>query len=399
MAAQRTAPASAASSRLRPTWVSVAYLTVWGYILYGIGNATPYLRTDLRLTDFEAGLHASALAIGVVSAGATADAIARRLPSGGLLDVAVASLVSGIAFVVLAPVLPISLLGAFLIGVGGGALGTQANVQLIRSSGDDSRRVMAEAAAVSMLAAGAAPLALGLAASGLHAWRVAMIVPVVPFLVLTAIRPRDSVRTEAVRMRRASLPGPYWFMWLLLVLGVSIEFSFVFWGSTMVGRQTGVSDADSSLLASLFVAGMFAGRAAIGRGLGGQRSPRLVLSTGLLVVVVGASLVWASSAPALSALGLFLGGAGTAGLWPVGLAVALRSAPKAQLEGSARATFASGVAVFAAPSALGLLADEVGVVSAWPIIGVLAAAALVVLAVAPRSREETSGERRPTQPS
>ena len=153
MAAQRTAPASAASSRLRPTWVSVAYLTVWGYILYGIGNATPYLRTDLRLTDFEAGLHASALAIGVVSAGATADAIARRLPSGGLLDVAVASLVSGIAFVVLAPVLPISLLGAFLIGVGGGALGTQANVQLIRSSGDDSRRVMAEAAAVSMLAA------------------------------------------------------------------------------------------------------------------------------------------------------------------------------------------------------------------------------------------------------
>ena len=191
-------------------------------------------------------------------------------------------------------------------------------------------------------------------------------------------------------MRRASLPAPYWFMWLLLVLGVSIEFSFVFWGSTMVGRQTGISDANSSLLASLFVAGMFAGRAAIGRGMGAQQSPRLVLSTGLLVVVLGAGLVWVSTVPAVSGLGLFLGGAGTAGLWPVGLAVALRSAPKAQLEGSARATFASGVAVFAAPSLLGLLADKVGVVSAWPIIAVLAVAALVVLAVAPRPNEESA---------
>jgi hypothetical protein len=52
-------------------------------------------------------------------------------------------------------------------------------------------------------------------------------------------------------------------------VGVSIEFSFVVWGSTIMGRRTGVADADATLLAGLFVAGMFVGRAAVGRGLGG----------------------------------------------------------------------------------------------------------------------------------
>ncbi len=363
----------------------MSYLAAWAYLLYGIGSATPYLRTDLGLTDFEAGLHASALAVGVLVAGASADAIARRIRRGGLLDLAVVSLIAGIALVALAPFLAISLAGAFLLGLGGGALGTQVNVQLVRVGGDNSRRLISQANAISMVTAASAPLAIGLATSGLHAWRVALLLPIVPFLLLTALRPRSSGQGTTVRLPRASLPAAYWFVWLLLVLGVSIEFSFVCWGSTIVGRRTGVSDADATLLASLFVAGMFAGRAAIGRGLGAHRSPRLILSTGLMVVMLGAGLVWASTMPALSGLGLFIGGLGTAAIWPIGISAALATSPRAYLEASARATLASGVAVFLAPSALGLLSDMVGVVSAWPIIIVFAAAALAVLAVTPQT--------------
>jgi len=234
-----------------------------------------------------------------------------------------------------------------------------------------------------MVTAAAAPVAIGLAAFVLHAWRIALLAAIVGLLALTLLRPRASGSWTSARMPRSSLPARYWMIWLFLILAVSIEFSFVFWGSTMVARRAGVSSADATLLASLFVAGMFAGRAAIGRGLGAQRGPRGLLAGGLGVVMLGAGLIWVAALPVLAGLGLFLGGLGTAGLWPIGISVALQSAPRAQFEASARATLASGFAVLIAPSALGLLADEVGVVSAWPVVMLAAAAGLLVVAVTP----------------
>jgi hypothetical protein len=109
----------------------------------------------------------------------------------------------------------------------------------------------------------------------------------------------------------------------------------------------------------------------------------MVLTGGLLIVLVGAGIVWISRVPALSGLGLFVGGAGTAGLFPIGMAVAFDRAGKAKYEASARGTLASGMAVLVAPSALGLASDAVGVSTAWPIILLLAVAGLVVLAATP----------------
>ena len=128
---------------------------------------------------------------------------------------------------------------------------------------------------------------------------------------------------------------------------------------------------------------MLVSRTALSAGLGGKRTSRAVLAAGLLIVVVGGALVWTSTVAVGTGAGLFLGGLGTGALWPVGIAVALQRAGRAQLEGSARATLASGVAVLVAPSALGFAADTVGVVTAWTIVLAFAAAALVLLAVTP----------------
>jgi MFS family permease len=316
-------------------------------------------------------------------AGVSADVVARRMGTSRLLDISVAILAVAIALVVVAPALPVSLVGAFLMGLGGGSLGTHVNVQLGRAGGLESRKMMGQANAWAMVTAAAAPLAIGLAASLLHAWRIALLAAIVGLVALTLLRPRANGSWTSVRMPRSSLPARYWMIWLFLVLAVSIEFSFVFWGSTMVARRTGASSADATLLVSLFVAGMFAGRAAIGRGLGAGRAPRGILAAGLVIVLLGAGLIWVATMPVLAGLGLFLGGLGTAGLWPIGIAFALQSAPKAQFEASARSTLGSGLAVLIAPSALGLLADNVGVVSAWPVILLVAAAGLVVVAVTP----------------
>jgi fucose permease len=385
LAAPTAVSAPAVPPGIRAAWVPFSYLAVWAYLLYGLGIVTPYLRADLQLTDFQAGLHASALAVGTLAAGISADWVARRIGSSWLIDVAVVNIVVGIGLIAVAPSLPVSLAGALFLGLGGGTLGTDVNVRLGRSGGVETRKLMGQANAIAMVMAGAAPLAVGLAASGLHAWRVALFLPVVAFLGLAVIRPRESEARSQVRAPSSTLPGAYWFAWLLLVLFVSIEFSFVYWGSTIVAKQTGLSGADATLLASLFMAGMFVGRAAIGRGIGGRRASHGLLAGGLCLVLVGASLMWVSTMPIVSGIGLFVGGLGTAGLWPIGLTVALQSAPKAPLQAAARATLGSGFAVLLAPSALGLAADAVGVVSAWPIVLGLAVAGLAVVAFTPRS--------------
>ena len=374
--------------RPRATWADFSYLALWAYILYGLGSATPYLRDDLRLTAFEAGLHASALAIGTLLAGVSADTVARRIGSSWLLDLAVAVLAVAVVLIVIAPGLPVSLCGALLLGVGGGTLGTHVNVELGRTGEAESRRLLGQANAWAMVAAAAAPVAIGLAASGLHAWRLALLLPIVGLVAMAALRPRRDGASTNVHPPRSSLPRAYWIVWCFIIIGVSIEFSFVFWGSTIVGKRTGISSADATLLASLFIVGMFVGRAAIGRGFGARRAPHGLLAAGLGVVLAGASLMWISTVPVLSGIGLFLGGLGTAGMWPIGLTVALQSAPKAQLQAAARATLASGFAVLLAPSALGLAADAVGIVAAWPITLGMAACGLTVLALASRIGRE-----------
>ena len=368
--------------RLSATWTNFSYLAVYAYMLYGLGNATPYLRDDLRLTGFEAGLHASAMAVGVLIAGFTTDEIAHRIGSRRLLDLAVLSLIVGVILIAGAPGLPVSLAGALLLGSGGGALGTHVNVALGSSGEAQSRRQLAQANALAMVTAAAAPLAIGLAAS-FHLWRIALLLPIVGFVALAAIRPSAAEARTLVRGPKTALPGSYWFVWVFLIVAVSIEFSFVFWGSTVVSRTTGISSADATLLASLFVVGMFTGRAAIGIGIGAGRGIRGLMAIGLGIILVGTGLIWVSTGIIVSGLGLFLGGLGTAGLWPLGITIALQGAPRAQMEAAARAALASGIAALLAPSGLGLLSDEIGVVAAWPMILVLGAVGLVILAVTP----------------
>jgi fucose permease len=382
--AQELAPAPA-PPQIRAAWVSYAYLSAWAFGLYGLGVATPYIRADLHLTDFQAGLHGSALAVGMLAAGISADWMGRWIGPAWLRDVAAAVIVAAIALVVLAPALPVSLAGAFLLGLGGGTLGTDVNIRLGRSGGMVSRRLMNQANGLAIGAAVTAPLAIGLAASALNAWRIALVIPIAMLAVLTVVRPRGPETSDSVRLPRSRLPRGYWIAWLLVVLCVSIEFSFVFWGSTLVGKKTGISSADATLLASLFVTGMLVGRLAAGTSFGASRAPRTVLGAGLGMILIGASLTWMSTVPVMSAIGLFLGGLGTAALYPVGITVALQNAPGAHLEAAARLTLASGVAVLLAPSILGLASDVVGVVAAWPIILALAVAALLVLAVTPRT--------------
>ncbi len=375
-----------------------AYLAVFAYLLYGLGYITPYLRADLHLSDFTAGLHATALAVGTLGPGFTADALTRRLGSRRVVVLAVALCGLATLLIVLAPVLPVSLLGAACLGYSGGTLGTYVNVTLGGSGDAFGRKLLARANAWAMASSAVAPVVIAAAASVAHNWRLAIVLAVVGLVAVLLVSPKEG-HAAAAGHATGRIPRRFWPAWLFIALAVAVEFSFVFWSSTLVAHRTGVSTDTATFLASLFVAGMLAGRVALGFGEVAARPPRLLIAAGIAIAAAGAAVAWVSTEPALSAVGVFLGGFGTGGLYPVGVAVALRAADGAQISASARLTLASGLAIFAAPSLLGLASDAVGVTAGWSLVFAFALAAFVLglvttqpEAVAPAATAATPAE-------
>jgi len=362
---------------------------MFGFYLYAIGALTPYLRDTLGLTDVQAALHPSAMAAGMILAGGVADALERRLGvrRAGILAVAV---VAGAASMVASAVaLPVTLAGSFGLGLGGGAVLTAVNQVLGRPGGLGPEVRFARANTWSILASLVAPVSIAALAASALGWQA---VPLVPLTILVVLEvggglspgPAPAPRPTA---RGTRLPTSFWVAWAFVVVATSIEFSYVVWGSSIVAERAGVTLETATAIASLFIAGMLVGRIALGAGLGGTtRFPRWV-ELALVVIALGGVIVWTSSSPVASAVGLLLAGLGTATLYPLGMAMALARADGAPAAAGARMTLASGAAILVAPLALGAVSDALGVVAGWPlVIALCAVAALVYRSLGDRGR-------------
>ena len=189
----------------------------------------------------------------------------------------------------------------------------------------------------------------------------------------------------------------FWLAWAFLVSVIAVEFSIVFWGATLVERQTGVTTEVATLLGGLFLGGMFVGRLGQSQGLGTGGDIRRSAATGVVLAGTGAAIAWVSTVPAVSGAALFLAGLGVAGLYPLGVAAALAAAPGRLTLAGTRVTLASGTAILIAPLALGAAADAAGVPVAWGLVVGLSLVALALVTVLPAgapddaTSEEASG--------
>jgi MFS family permease len=360
------------------------------FLLYGIGYVVPLLRRDLGISDTTAGLHASAIAVGTVISGLSADRVSRRI--GVPTTAALATIVAAAASVTVAfgPSVLFTLAGAAMLGIGGGTILAWVNHSLSALGGNLARVALARAGLVGLLAGLASPLAIAAVESLGANGRLAMVLPLPVVAVVEVVQRRRGIRVEAGveptaaadgdgRPTRRRLPAVYWRTWLVMVLGISLEFGVVFWGASLIALNTGAGTSQATTAAAAFLIGMLAARVTLSAGIG-TRAARLRLLTGaLLAVMVGALIAWQADSVLLAAFGLFICGVGVGPLYPVTVAFALSLVPDNANAGAARATLGTGVALTSVPFLLAVTAEQIGLVAAWPLIAVISLAAIALV--------------------
>ena len=367
--------APASSFEVRSSYLDQSVI---GYLLYGVGAVTAFLAVLLSLSDAEAALHSAALAAGIATAGLAGDRLDALV--GARPAHALAYLLLAVASVCLAtaPAYLVTLAGAAAAGLGTGLLLAHVNRTLTRGGGTLARVRMARAALVAMVASLSVPLVIGLGENSGIGWQLAFVPAGLLILVGLGMTRGRRDATPEVTVVSGRLPGRYWLAWWLVVLVVSVEFSIVFWASTLVERQVGISLGDATLVATMFYAGMGTARIGLSFHVVSGRDPLWLIRGSLAVALFGSLLAWATSGIELAALGVYLGGLGTGFLYPLGVTVALSLVPGMQDRGSARLILASGVAILVSPLALGVAADMAGVSIGWLLVPGLCLAALAL---------------------
>jgi MFS family permease len=359
------------------TWSAYLLMACQGYLIYAVGFITPYLRQDLGVPPWMAALPNSALAVGITVGGAASAALGARV--GGRMVIRAWALVMGGSAVLLAlpvTILPI-LLGALFFGMSVG--GTIVHVNSSLGTGARGSTMLMRANVWSMAGGLVGPLVLSAAAASIG-WWLGPLVPVPLLVALAFVLPASPARDRPNAEADApGLPVAYWLSWTYLTLSIAVEFSFVAWGAQMVSARTGIDVVAATGLASLFVAGMGVGRLALSAG---QRSAvrQVTILRGLTILALaGAAVTWLAPRPELAGLGLFLGGLGISGTYPLAATLALAHAPRSPVRASARLTAASGVAIFFAPLAVGVVVGIAGIADAWLIVPATIVTALVIL--------------------
>jgi len=362
-------------------WPSYIALAAIGYVIYGLGAAGPYLRTQLGLSDAEVGLHSTALAIGLVVAGTVAADLGRRFGGAAVRGGAIAAI--GVALPVLAatPSITATLGASLLIGLGAGTLLGHVNATLGAPGGRLARLRLARGNVWAMIAAFVGPIIVAAGASIGPGWWFGFL-PALGLLGVVALdlrSRRNAIAAAPIDTDRDPLPRAYWLAWAFLVAAISVEFSIVFWGATLVERRTLVPTPQATAIGALFLGGMFAGRLGLSVGIGAGHDTRRNAAAGVVLAGLGAGVAWVSTAAILSGLGLFVAGVGVAILYPLGVAAALAAAPGQLALAGNRLTLASGLAILLAPLALGAIADATGVIAGWGLVLGLVAIALCLV--------------------
>jgi len=383
-------------NRDRFTWLAYLMLGYYSYQQATLSPAEPFIRAELGLNYSVSALHFTAMSFGMVLAGLFTDRAAARWGRkavfwGGGGGMALAGLL-----LIVGRQVSVTIPAALLMGAIGTALMAMCYATVADRFGEHRATGLTEANTVASVGAMLAPLAVGgLAQVGLG-WRGSLIagglVWVLMLLVFwTAKFPAAPAGSKpaAVTPRR-SLPAAFWAYWLVVVLGVAVEWGIIYWSAAFLERVVGLPKVTASTLVSAFFLAMVIGRFT-GSRLTRFFPPNRLLIGAVAIVLVGFPIFWLAQTPVLNIAGLFIAGLGVANMYPMTLSSASNAAPEHTTLVSARVSLAAGVAMLTGPQLLGAAADRIGIQGAYGIIAALMVGVIVVVFIA----NHLAAQRRP----
>lgn len=369
-------------ARDRFTWLAYLMLAYFAYLQASLGPLMPFLGDELNLNYTQRALHLSALAVGMIVAGLTANAAALHFGRRVLFWGGGAGMALGAVLLAAAGVPALTILGTFLMG----AIGTYLliMVQATLSDHHQERRAIAltESNVAASIFATLAPILISQMENIGIGWRVALLLGAGAWGVMALVFAREPIPAASIQPRSTDSGGcrlsrSYWFYWVLVILVVSIEWCIIFWGADFLNKVAGLSQVTASGAMAIYFAAVVLGRTA------GSRLARFIpvgrlLLAALVIVLLAFPVFWLAQSAVLSLIGLFLLGVGTANLFPLTLSAASGAAAAQSNKGSALVSLAAGLAILVMPQLLGSAADLIGIFNAFGLTGLLTLAAIVV---------------------
>lgn len=375
----------------------------WGWLLYSFNPSVPLLADELGITNAQAGLHGTAMAVGAVLAAAVTPRAVRRLGRRDALAAACVLLAAGVVLLATGTALPVTLAGMAVVAVGGNAAISAAQAGLADHHGRAASAAVTEANGVGSGIGLLGPLAVGACVALGWGWRPAVAVTAVLALgtaVAVRILPqgggpgrtRRAGRAGASALRgrdvgpareagperdaghqrdgRRAVRASRWFL-VTVVVALAVENATTYWATDLVRDRTGAGAGIATATTAGLVAGMTLVRFVVGP-LSLRVSPARLLAGAYGVAIAGWAVLWTATSAPVALAGLVLAGLGYGAHYPLGIALLLGASGGATDAAQARATVAGGLAIGVAPFVLGALADAAGPHTAFLVVPVLA---------------------------
>jgi len=381
--------------RDRFTWLAYTMLATWAYLQASLGPAMPFLRVELDLNYTTAGLHFSAFAFGAVLTGLFSDRWAARFGRGRMFWGCGTALAASSLLLTGGWQPGVTILAAFLMGLFGSSLLVMIQAALADRHNEQRAIAFTEANIGAMAAAALAPILIGGGQQIGAGWRLAFWTAVAIFILLLILFRREPIPEKLTGVTAGSaeaqsgpLPAAFWAYWLMLVLGVAVEWCIIYWGADFLENNTGLLTSQAASAMSLFFLGMLAGRV-LGSLLARRRPVNWLLLAAVIIATLGFPLFWLTGVSWLTVVGLFVTGLGVANLYPISLAAATAVAPQRAATISARLVLGAGSAVLITPILMGWLADQTSIGQAFGVVAALLGIMLLLAFNAYRA-----GERR-----
>ena len=368
----------------RTTALAYAFL---GGMNGAFGAINTELRHELHLSRTVTGLHGAMFGWGLLVCALAAQWIVPAMAIDRLFMAAVSAMGVGIAVLALGHHVVVTMGGAAAYGLGGGVLVLVApQIIAVRHGPNDRTAAFVFINGVSIVGTIGVPALLALTLGRSWGWRGPMLALALAAAAGTIISARRSgLPPDAAAGEQARSPITLLRVvpavrarWAVLVLGISIEFAALLWGSATVQDLAHASASTGALAIGLFSAGMVLGRFT-GPRLVHDRAPEALLRWSFAAALAVSLVVRFGPGLGGRVAGLFLLGLAIALIYPLAFSRLYGVDGLSASAVGALGALASGTAVSLGPAALGALADGFGLGRALLFIPVMAGTALVLL--------------------